>query len=171
MVSKRSGVICLAAGAAVTLAGCGAAVSASAPPPAIVTPIDGSQVQRLQLTPRAVQRLGITTEPVRAVSGSAGRALSSAGTAHSPAGGAGRAAGTARAREVIPYAAVVYDTDGSSWAYVNTAPGTYVREPIAITSIQGSLAMLSSGPAVGAAVVTVGAAELLGTEYDISGEQ
>jgi hypothetical protein len=164
MVSNRSGVICLAAGAAVTLAGCGAAVSADAPPPAIVTPIGGSQVQRLQLTPRAIQRLGIATAPVRAVATSAGTAHRSAGTAHN-------SAGTARAREVIPYSAVVYDTDGSSWAYVNTAPRTYVREPIAIVSIQGSVALLSSGPPVGAGVVTVGAAELLGTEYDISGEQ
>jgi predicted small lipoprotein YifL len=150
MVSKRSGVICLAAGAVVTLAGCGAAVPADAPPPAIVTPIEGSQVQRLQLTERAVQRLGIATEPVRAVGTSAGRA------------GAGK---------TIPYAAVVYDTDGSTWTYVNTAPRTYVRQRIAITRIQGSVAVLSSGPAVGAAVVTVGAAELLGTEYDISGEE
>jgi hypothetical protein len=66
---------------------------------------------------------------------------------------------------------VVYDTDGSSWTYVNTAPRTYVREPIVITRIEGSVAVLSSGPPLGAAVVTVGAAELLGTEYNISGEQ
>jgi hypothetical protein len=150
MVSKRSGVICLAAGAVLTLAGCGAAVSADAPPPAIVTPIQGSQVQRLQLTPRAIQRLGLTTAPVRAV---------------------GAKAGKAGAQKVIPYAAVVYGTDGSSWTYVNTAPRTYVREPIAVTAIRGSVAVLSSGPPVGAAVVTVGAAELLGTEYNISGEQ
>lgn len=150
MVSKLSAVICLAAGAVVALAGCGAAVSADAPPPAIVTPIDGSQVQRLQLTQRAIQRLGITTGPVRAV---------------------GTSAGKGRAHTVIPYSAVIYDTDGSAWTYVNTAPRTYVRHRIAVTHIRGSVAVLSSGPPAGAAVVTVGAAELLGTEYDISGEQ
>src|SRR5205823_14030515 len=117
----------------------GAAVSADAPPPAVVTPIDGSQVQRLQLTPRAVQRLGITTAPVQAVGSSAGMTRSSRGRAR----GSGD---KARAREVIPYAAVVYDTDGSSWTYVNTAPRTYVREPIVITGIRGSVAVLSSGP-------------------------
>jgi hypothetical protein len=33
------------------------------------------------------------------------------------------------------------------------------------------MALLSGGPPVGAQVVTVGSAELLGTEYNISGEQ
>jgi hypothetical protein len=72
---------------------------------------------------------------------------------------------------VIPYSAVVYDTDGSTWAYVNTAAKTYERKPITVTEIDGTTALLSAGPAVGTAVVTVGAAELLGTEYDISGEE
>ena len=34
-----------------------------------------------------------------------------------------------------------------------------------------SVPQLSAGPAAGTPVVTVGAAELLGTEYDISGEE
>jgi hypothetical protein len=72
---------------------------------------------------------------------------------------------------VIPYSAVVYDTDGSTWTYVNTAARTYVREPVTVTAIQDQVALLSAGPPVGTAVVTVGAAELLGTEYNISGEE
>jgi hypothetical protein len=75
------------------------------------------------------------------------------------------------AREVIPYSAVVYDTDGSTWTYVNTAPRTYVRAPITVAAISGNIALLSAGPPAGTAVVTVGAAELLGTEYNISGEE
>jgi hypothetical protein len=133
--------------AAVTLTGCGSSAPAKPAPPATVSPIAGSQVQRLQLTGHAIARLGITTQPVR----------------RAPAG--------AGAREVIPYSAVVYDTDGSSWTYVNTAPRTYVRAPIAVVAIQGDNALLSAGPRLGAAVVTVGAAELLGTEYNISGEE
>ena len=75
------------------------------------------------------------------------------------------------AHEVIPYSAVVYDTDGSTWTYVNTAARTYEREPITVTDIDGDVALLSAGPAAGTPVVTVGAAELLGTEYNISGEE
>jgi hypothetical protein len=131
--------------AAVTLAGCGSTAPAAPAPPATISPIAGSGVQRLQLTGQAIARLGITTQPVR----------------RAPAG----------AREVIPYSAVVYDTDGSTWTYVNTAPRTYVRAPVTVAAIQDNLALLSAGPPVGAAVVTVGAAELLGTEYNISGEE
>ena len=152
MPMKRSAVAGLVAGAAVILTGCAAAAPAEVPP-ASVTQIAGSQAARLQLTDRAVQRLGITTQPVREAPAAKGKA---------PATGA---------RKVIPYSAVVYDTDGSTWAYVSTAPRTYLRQPITIAAIQGSTAVLSSGPPVGAAVVTVGAAELLGTEYDISGEE
>jgi hypothetical protein len=149
MSMKRSAVAGLVVGGAVILAGCGSAAPADVPP-ATVTQIAGSQVARLQLTGQAIQRLGIVVQPVRAAPTAKGRA------------GVG---------EVIPYSAVVYDTDGSTWAYANTAARTYVRQPITIATIQGNVAVLSAGPPVGTAVVTVGAAELLGTEYDISGEE
>ena len=73
--------------------------------------------------------------------------------------------------KLIPYSAVVYDNDGSTWAFVNTGPRTFVRQRITVGAIQGNTAVLTAGPAPGAAVVTVGAPELLGTEYDISGEE
>ena len=147
MPMKRSAVAGLVAGAAVILTGCAAAAPAEVPP-ASVTQIAGSQAARLQLTDRAVQRLGIVTQPVRQT----------------------RAAGQP-AHEVIPYAAVVYDTDGSTWTYVNTAARTYERKPVTVTEIDGAIALLSAGPSAGTPVVTVGGAELLGTEYDISGEE
>jgi hypothetical protein len=54
---------------------------------------------------------------------------------------------------------------------VNTAARTYERKPITVTDIDGAVALLSVGPPAGTPVVTVGAAELLGTEYNISGEE
>jgi hypothetical protein len=114
----------------------------------VIKPVAGSQIPQLQLTERAVQRLGIVTQPVR-----------QAATAGQPA------------REVIPYSAVVYDTDGSTWTYVNTATDVYQRKPITVNQIDGEVALLSAGPPAGTQVVTVGAAELLGTEYNISGEE
>jgi hypothetical protein len=138
---------CLAA-SALALAACGTAPAPELTSPAQVVPVAGSSVPRLVLTPAAVQRLGIQTQPV-----------------------ATAAPGTAGATEVIPYAAVVYDTDGSSWTYVQTAADTYVRQRITVTVIRGDVSLLSAGPPVGAQVVTVGSAELLGTEYNISGEE
>ena len=46
-----------------------------------------------------------------------------------------------------------------------------MRQPITVTVIRGDVALIAAGPAVGARVVTVGSAELLGTEYNISGEE
>jgi len=147
MSPKHLSVAGLVIGAAAILAGCATAAPAEAPP-ALIKPVAGSQIPQLQLTERAVQRLGVVTQPVRQTA-TAGHA----------------------AREIIPYSAVVYDTDGSTWTYVNTAARTYERKPITVTEIDRETALLSAGPAVGTAVVTVGAAELLGTEYDISGEE
>jgi hypothetical protein len=147
MSPKHVSMAGLAIGAAAILAGCATATPAETPP-ALIKPVAGSQIPQLQLTERAVQRLGIVTQPVRPIT-----------TAGQPA------------REVIPYSAVVYDTDGSTWTYVNTAARTYEREPITVADIEGEAALLSAGPPAGSAVVTVGAAELLGTEYNISGEE
>lgn len=131
------------------LAGCAGASAREAQPQSSLKPVAGSSVQQVMLTKEAVQRLDIATQPVRAA------------TATQPGQGA---------RKVIPYSAVVYDTDGSTWTYVNTAAQTFVRQPITIRVVDGSTAILTSGPAVGTAVVTVGAPELLGAEYDIGSE-
>jgi hypothetical protein len=101
----------LVIGAAAILAGC-AAATPDETPPALIKPVAGSQIPQLQLTERAVQRLGIVTQPVRPTT-----------TAGQPA------------HEVIPYSAVVYDHDGSTWTYVNTAARTYEREPITVRGV------------------------------------
>jgi len=151
MLSKRPASLASAAAAVALLAGCSVASAHEDPPPATVKSIPGSAVKQLRLTPQAIHRLGIATVAVR--------------TAQSTLDGR---PGTYR---VIPYSAVVYDNDGSTWAFMNTAPRTYVRQRITVGAIQGNTAVLTAGPAAGAVVVTVGAPELLGTEYNISGEE
>jgi hypothetical protein len=152
MFSKRPASLAYAAAAAAALlTGCSVASAHEDPPPATVKSIPGSAVKQLQLTQQAIHRLGITTVAVR--------------TARATLDGR---QGTYR---VIPYSAVVYDNDGSTWAFVNTAPRTFVRQRLTVGAIQGSTAVLTAGPAAGAAVVTMGAPELLGTEYNISGEE
>jgi hypothetical protein len=73
-------------------------------------------------------------------------------------------AGSEGPQKVIPYSAVFYDAKGNAWAYVNGQPLSYQRQPIAVERVVGDLAVLSDGPAVGTAVVTVGAAMLHGCE-------
>jgi hypothetical protein len=69
----------------------------------------------------------------------------------------------------VPYAAVIYDAQGLTWSYVNTAPLVYLREEIRVDRINGDTAILSAGPAAGTPVVTTGAAELYGAEIGVGG--
>ena len=110
-----------------------------------VEPIEGSDVARVTLSEDAARRLDITTAPIAALGG-----------------------GTART--AMPYAAVLYDPNGDTWAYTNPEPLVFVRSPITVVTIEGNRAVLSAGPAAGTQVVTVGAAELLGTEYEVGEE-
>jgi hypothetical protein len=152
MSAKSSAVQGLAAAAAgLLIAACGSASALVEETPATVKPVPGSSVQQVQLSAAATHRLGIETQAVRAA--------------------AGANSGRSGTHKVIPYSAVVYDTDGSTWTYVEGAARTFMRNRITVADIEGYTAVLTKGPAVGAQVVTVGAPELLGAEYDISGEE
>jgi hypothetical protein len=111
--------------------------------PAKVEQVEGADVSRLTLTARAAERLGIQTRPLLA----------------------GKLGGAAR--RVVPYSAVLYDAKGDTWVYTNPAPLTYVRERVTVDRIQGDQAVLTDGPPEGTPVVTVGAAELYGTEFGV----
>ena len=73
-------------------------------------------------------------------------------------------------RTVIPYAAVIYDTEGATWVYLNPEPLTFVRHPITVDDIKGDQAFLSDALPSGSAVVTVGVAELYGAESEFEEE-
>jgi hypothetical protein len=75
--------------------------------------------------------------------------------------------GAAEARRVVPYSAVLYDLKGEAWVFVSAQPRTFVRQRISVDFIDGERAVLSEGPPAGAAVVSVGAAELYGAETGI----
>jgi hypothetical protein len=140
--------------------GCGqAAASEHAPatrPAAKVEAGDGSHPARITLSEEAVRRLGIETQPVRTANGS---------------GAGARAGAGAGAALLIPYSAVVYDAEGSAWAFTSPSQRTYVRAPLTILSVENDRVTLTSGPPPGTQLVTVGAAELVGTEAGINGEE
>ena len=66
--------------------------------------------------------------------------------------------------QVVPWSAIVYDFSGAAWVYENTAEHVFVRRRVDVRRVEGELAVLAGGPAPGARVVSVGAAELFGTE-------
>jgi cobalt-zinc-cadmium efflux system membrane fusion protein len=66
---------------------------------------------------------------------------------------------------VVPRAAVLYDASGGTWVYEARDGGVFVRHRVEIADVVGDAAVLRQGPAPGTRVVTVGAAELFGTEF------
>jgi hypothetical protein len=136
-------VLVIAAG--LLLAACGQeSADAAADAPAVVEAIDGSALKRITLTEQAAERLGIETASVEE-----------------------KTVGS-RQRLVVPYGAILYDAEGVAWAYTADAL-TFVREEIVVDRIDGDEAVLSEGPTPGTLVVTVGAAELWGTETGVGG--
>ena len=69
---------------------------------------------------------------------------------------------------VVPYSAVIYDTEGNTWIYTNPAPLTFVRASVVIDHIDGDQAFLSQGLESDAPIVTVGVAEIYGAETGVS---
>jgi hypothetical protein len=67
----------------------------------------------------------------------------------------------------VPYAAVVYDAQGDAFVYASRGRLSFVRVPIEIDRVEGHLAVVTTGPPAGTEVVTVGTAEVFGTEFEV----
>jgi RND family efflux transporter MFP subunit len=66
---------------------------------------------------------------------------------------------------IIPFSAIVYDIHGGTWVYTNPSPNTYVRQRVELQTVIDGKAVMTRGPKAGTKIVTVGAAELFGTEF------
>lgn len=244
----------LAIGSVLLLSACGDSSDAGTHEPATLEQIEGSDVTRIILTPKAAERVGIETVAIRdevvyrkrVVGGAVVAALEATATAVAqksatsgpqsvwvqvalnqsdlskvdrripvriflPRAGEGSAGFTARLvsmpaqtnppsalyfmpdaaghglvqgmrvrvelslmgsgtrRKVVPYSAVLYGLNGETWAYTSPKPLVFVRRPIKVDYVDGDLAILSDGPTSGTRIVTVGVAELFGTEYGVGG--
>jgi hypothetical protein len=123
--------------AGLLLAACGPSTSTSEfVPPSKLEPIEGSELQRVILTEKAAERIGVETVSVSGVE--------------------------------VPYAAVIYDIEGNTWIYTMPEPLTFVREQIVIDNIEGDTAILAESLPSEFNVVTVGVAEIYGTETGVS---
>lgn len=68
---------------------------------------------------------------------------------------------------VVPYSSIVFDMYGGAWVYENTQTNKYVRRRVELNYVLDGQAVLSRSPAVGAKIVSAGAAELFGTEFGV----
>ena len=67
----------------------------------------------------------------------------------------------------VPASAIWIDADGQEWVYTSPEPLTFVRDPVVVDRYEDDVALLSEGPEPGTEVVTVGVAELIGSELGI----
>lgn len=136
-------VIVMMAVAALALSGCEKShkkeAAKSSDHPATVEKTQEPGIARLTLTPKAVERLGIQTVEVKA----SGQRLE------------------------VPYAALLYDASGGEWIYTSPDTNVFKRAAVKVDVIQGDKMLLAQGPAAGTKVVSVGASELFGTEFEI----
>lgn len=113
--------------------------------PAHVEHIDGTDLSRVTLTERAMERTGVETAEVFE------RVMPRSNSV----------------RKVVAYSALLYDPEGGTWVYTSDEPRSFVRHPVEVDYIEGDVAVLSSGPDVGTVVASVGVAEIYGTEFEV----
>ena len=96
-------------------------------------------IAKLTVTEHGLTRIDLKTEPVAAGTGT---------------------------DVLLPYASLLYDANGKTWVYTNPAPRVFERQAVTVTKVEAGVVTASAGPAVGTSVVTVGAVELFGTEFN-----
>jgi len=102
--------------------------------------IAGSDVKKVTMSDDAVERIGVETVPVAAADGG---------------------------RMRVPSATVLYDQQGRTWVFTEPEHDVFVREEVKIIGTNGDDTILSTGPTTDTPVVTVGVAELYGTELGV----
>jgi hypothetical protein len=137
-------VVTIASGFALTACGRSTAAHKTEHPAEIVK-IEGSDLSRVTLTARAVERIDLRTDQVREE----------------------RVASASAPRRVVPYSALIYDPQGVTWVYTSPEPRTFVRHRVDVDHIDGDTAVLKDGPPVGTVVASVGVAELYGAEFKV----
>jgi hypothetical protein len=113
--------------------------------PVDIVKIEGSDLSRVTLSEKAIERLDLKTDTVREVIVKRSRTP----------------------RKVVPYSALIYDPQGQTWVYTNPQPRTFVRHKVEVDYIEGNLVVLNDGPPVGTVVASVAVAELYGAEFGL----
>ena len=121
------------------------AATKTAEHPATLEKIEGSDLQRVTLTARAMERIDLRTDEVRE------QRLSAMGPA----------------KRVVPYSSLIYDPQGQTWVYTSPKPGSFVRHPVEVDEIEGDLVALKDGPPLGTVVASRAVAELYGAEFKV----
>ena len=104
-----------------------------------IVPIEGTDLNRVKLSDEIAARIDLQTAEVRRIG----------------------------KQKVVPHLSLIYNPYGEVFVYTRPKPQTYIRASVKVDRVVDDRVLLVSGPRVGTVVVTVGAAELLATEYEI----
>ncbi len=107
--------------------------------PVEIIKMKGSNLSRVTLSERAIQRLDLKTDQVRELGG----------------------------KKLVPFSSLIYDPQGQTWVYTSPHPRTFLRHKVEVDYIKDAIVVLHDGPPVGAVVVSVAVAELYGAEFRI----
>jgi hypothetical protein len=108
--------------------------------PSKIEPVKGTDLQRVTFTAEGAKRVGLETRTV---------------VRHGK-------------QKVVPYAALLYAPDGTTYVYTSPKALQYLRAQVKVARIEGNRVFLADGPPAGTEVVTVGAAEVYGTELEVA---
>jgi len=115
--------------------------------PAQLEKIEGSELNRVIMSEKAMERLAIETGVVREEN------ITYMGK-------------TAK-RKTVDYSSIIYDPNGKTWLYTSPQPRVFVRQEIKVDFITGDKVVLNEGPEIGVSIATVGVAEIYGTEAGV----
>jgi len=68
---------------------------------------------------------------------------------------------------VLPYASLLYDSDGTTFVYVSPKPLTFTYQRINLVKIVGERIYFTAGPKVGTQVVTSGVPQVHGADIQL----
>ena len=111
--------------------------------PATLEAIPGSDIKRVILTARAIERIDLHT-------GKVSQEMLQ-GELHT----------------VVPYASIIYTPNGGTWVYTSPKDRTFERQAIDVDFIEGDYVVITSGPPLGTRVATIGVAEIYGAEFEV----
>jgi hypothetical protein len=138
-----AGLVLIAAG--VALSSCNQAPTVSyepAEPVSKVEPIKGTETGLVKFSALGAKKVGLQTAVIRKDGG----------------------------QKVIPSAALLYDSQGKAFAYTSPEPLSFVRKEVEVEHMDGGRVVLSQGPPIGTRVVTTGADEVYGAEFEVEEE-
>jgi hypothetical protein len=113
--------------------------------PVEVRKIEGQDINRVTMTEKALERIGLQTGAVREQQVS---------RFDSP-------------QRVVPQSALIYDPRGGTWVYTSPEPRTFIKHKVGVVYVENGWAVLNEGPPTGTVIVTMAAAEVYGADSGV----